>query len=325
MPVLDMPLKELKKYQGCSVKPDDFDAYWDRALDEMHSTKSNLQLDSSSYELPNTKFYDVWFTGVNNARIHARYAKPENTTGKIPLVVWLHGYSGAAPDWDEYLRFTALGMAVVALDVRGQGGISEDSGGAKGTTLRGHIIRGLEDHEDKLLFRDIYLDTAQLTELMMAMDDIDETRVATYGGSQGGALSLVCASLVPSIQRVVTSFPFLSDFQRVWNMDLSRKGAYFELSDFFRHHDPLHENMEKWYRRLGYIDIQNLVDRINGKVLFAATLLDDICPPSTQFAAYNKITAPKDMLIYHDFAHEHLPGWTSRAIHFIAEMVAQPV
>ena len=37
-------------------------------------------------------------------------------------------------------------------------------------------------------------------------------------------------------------------------------------------------------------------------------LLDQICPPSTQFAAYNKISAPKSLVLYPDFAHETLPG-----------------
>ncbi|QQE10200.1 acetylxylan esterase [Planctomycetota bacterium] len=325
MPILDMPLEKLKTYQGSSVKPDDFDAYWDRAMQEMHSLDPQIELKKSDYELPNTEFYDLYFDGTKGSRIHARYAKPANVKGKMPLVAWFHGYSGSAPDWDEYLRFTAMGFACVALDVRGQGGISQDLGGSSGPTLRGQVIRGLEDHEDQLLFRQIFLDAAQMTEITMAFDDVDETRVATYGGSQGGALSLVCAALVPSVKKIATSFPFLSDYKRVWDMDLSTKHAYWELSDFFRHHDPLHENMDEWYRRLGYIDIQNIVGRIQGDVLFAATLLDGVCPPSTQFAAYNKITSNKKMMVYHDFGHEYLKGWTSAAVKHVSELTGQLV
>jgi cephalosporin-C deacetylase len=36
-------------------------------------------------------------------------------------------------------------------------------------------------------------------------------------------------------------------------------------------------------------------------------LMDEICPPSTQFAAYNKIKAKKNMLIYPDYGHEGYP------------------
>ena len=45
-------------------------------------------------------------------------------------------------------------------------------------------------------------------------------------------------------------------------------------------------------------------------------LMDTICPPSTQFAAYNKITAPKRLEIYPDFGHEGLPGFTDKTIRF---------
>lgn len=36
-------------------------------------------------------------------------------------------------------------------------------------------------------------------------------------------------------------------------------------------------------------------------------LTDDVCPPSTQFAACNHITVPKSVLLHPDFWHEALP------------------
>ena len=46
-------------------------------------------------------------------------------------------------------------------------------------------------------------------------------------------------------------------------------------------------------------------------------LMDTICPPSSQFAAYNKITAKKDIVIYPDFTHEPLPGQLDRTFNFM--------
>ena len=58
---------------------------------------------------------------------------------------------------------------------------------ARLATMRGQIIRGLSDPDpEKLLFRSIYLDTAQLARIVMAMDFVDERRVGATGGSQGG-------------------------------------------------------------------------------------------------------------------------------------------
>ena len=47
-------------------------------------------------------------------------------------------------------------------------------------------------------------------------------------------------------------------------------------------------------------------------------LMDPICPPSTQFAAYNKIASKKDVVIYPDFTHETLPGMIDRVFGFLS-------
>jgi cephalosporin-C deacetylase len=93
--------------------------------------------------------------------------------------------------------------------------------------------------------------------------------------------------------------------------------AYEELRMYFRTFDPRHEREEEVFTKLGYIDCQHLAPRIRGEVLMFTGLMDNICPPSTQFAAYNRITAPKDMVLYPDFGHENLPGQTDRAFGFM--------
>jgi len=52
----------------------------------------------------------------------------------------------------------------------------------------------------------------------------------------------------------------------------------------------------------------------------ACSLMDKVCPASTQFAAYNKITAPKSMVVYPDFAHENLPGFQDKAFQFLSQL-----
>ncbi len=319
MPLIDKPLEELKQYRGISSRPADIDDYWNRALEEMRSVSPDVELVDHSFTSSFARCYDLFFTGVNNARIHVRYVKPNAIIGKAPAVLRFHGYSGSAGDWTDGLAFAAEGFHVFSMDCRGQGGSSEDTGGVKGNTLNGHIIRGLDDEPEKLLYRSIFLDTAELAALVMAMDDVDETKVAAAGGSQGGALALVCASLVPEINRCAPAYPFLSDYRRVWEMDLA-ENAYRELQDYFRHFDPTHERENDIFTRLGYIDIKNLTGRIRGKVLMATGLMDTVCPPSTQFAAYNGIGSEKSMVIYPDFGHELLPGWSDRVFSFFREM-----
>jgi cephalosporin-C deacetylase len=319
MPIVDMPLSQLKEYQGRNPRPADLEEYWDAALEEMRVVDPAVELVAHRLNAPFAECFDLFFTGVGGARVHAKYLRPKQAREPHPAVLMFHGYSGSSGDWCDKLNYVAQGFSVAALDCRGQGGLSEDVGGVCGNTLRGHIVRGLEDRPEKLLFRQIYLDCAQLAGLVMAMPEVDADRVGATGGSQGGGLTLACAALEPRVRRAAPVFPFLCDYQRVWEMDLATN-AYEELRTYFRLFDPRHEREEELFNRLGYIDNQHLAHRIRAEVLMAVGLMDTICPPSTQFAAYNKIQSKKSLLIYPDFGHEGLPGAPDRIFDFMAEL-----
>ena len=319
MPIVDMPLSELKTYQGRNPRPDDFDAFWDDALSEMRATDPRPELIPGEFQAPFVECFDLYYTGVRNARIHAKYLRPKHREGKRPVVLQFHGYSGNAGEWWDKLSYVAAGFCVAAMDCRGQGGFSEDPGGVKGPTLRGHIIRGLSEGAENLLFRHIFLDTAQLARTVLEFPEADPARVGAMGMSQGGGLTLACAALEPRVKRAAPAVPFLCDYKRVWEMDLA-KNAYEELRTYFRQFDPRHEREEEIFTRLGYIDAQYLAPRIKAEVLVGTGLMDEICPPSTQFAAYNKIVAPKEMAVYPDYAHEGLPGFYDRVFQFMLGM-----
>ena len=305
----DFPFEQLKNYLGINPRPADFDAYWERALTEMRSLDPRVELVPAAFQVPLAECFHMYFTGVGGARVHAKLLRPTKTTKPHPAVLMFHGYAGDSGDFADKLSYVGQGFTVAALDCRGQGGLSEDPGGVTGNTKNGHIIRGLDNalkgDPDKLLFRQIFLDTAQLAKIVMEMPDVDAQRVGATGGSQGGALTVVCAGLEPRLKRAAPVFPFLSDYKRVWEMDQA-KNAYAELSEYFRRFDPNHARESEIFEILGYIDIQYLAHRIRSEVLWAIGLMDEICPPSSQFAAYNKITAKKEMIIYPDFGHEGL-------------------
>ena len=313
---IDLPIPELYKYQGRNPRPSDYDAYWERALAELEGTPPEARLVPAGFTCPGVDCFDLWFTGVRGAQIHAKYVRPAGLTSPAPTILYFHGYTNGSPDWYRLLPFAAAGMAVAAMDCRGQGGLSEDPGGVKGTTMRGLIIRGLDDGPDNLTMRHVFLDTAQLARVLGSFDEIDSERLGCVGASQGGALCIVAAALEPKIKRIAPIYPFLSDYRRVWEMDLA-KDAYFELGDYFRRFDPLHQREEEIFTTLGYIDIQFLAPRIKAQVFMQTGLMDTITPPSTQFAVYNKIESPKEILLYPDFAHEEAPGHMDRVITFM--------
>jgi cephalosporin-C deacetylase len=259
---------------------------------------------------------DLFFIGVGGSRIHAKYLRPKARSGKLPAVLMFHGYPGRSTDWSEYLGWVGQGFCVAVLDCRGQNGLSEDRGSVSGSTLNSHITRGLlDDDPRKLTFRNVFLDTAQLAGIVMNQSEVDPARVGVTGGSQGGALTLVCAALEPRIKLAAATYPFLSDYRRAWEMSLPN--VYRDLTNFFRLYDPQHKRLDDWFLRLGYIDVQHFAKRVRAKVLMSVGLVDVNCPPSTQFAVYNKLTCPKELAIYPEFAHEDFPGSRDQILTFM--------
>ena len=319
----DFPLEKLYTYQGLNPKPPDLDAYWDKALAEMRALDAQVELVPAEFQVPFAECFHMYFTGVGGARVHAKLLRPKGVKTPHPAILMFHGYTGDSGEFNDKLSYIAAGFTVAALDCRGQGGLSEDTGGVSGNTQHGHIIRGLDDalngQPEKLLYRQIFLDCAQMAKIVMDMPDVDPKRVGATGGSQGGALTVACIGLEPRIQRAAPVFPFLSDYKRVWDMDQA-KDAYSELKEFFRHFDPRHEKEDAIFENLGYIDIQFLAPRIKANVMWAVGLMDTICPPSSQFAAYNKITSPKKLVIYPDFGHEGLPGLGDKIYDFMMKL-----
>lgn len=317
---IDMSLSDLYNYQGKSPCPADFGLYWERGLNELREQSLEYQLVESDFKSDIANCYHLYFTGIGGAKLHAKYVQPKRNRTTGQGVMMFHGYSVDSGDWLDKLAYAAEGITVVALDCRGQGGLSTDPVPVQGPTLKGHVIRGVKDpNPDHLYYRQVFLDTVQATWILMDMEQIDKTRIGVYGQSQGGALAIACASLVPQVKQIVAVHPFLSDFKRAWEMDVSNS-AYEEISYYFRAVDPTHQTAEQIFERLGYIDIQNLASRIKGEVRWITGLRDHICPPSTQFAAYNKIRAKKEMVLYPEHSHEFLPMHGDHALQWFKKL-----
>ena len=81
MPIVDMPLQELQKYKGVNACPADLDAYWDRSVKEMEALGTDYELIPADFQVPGSECFDLWFTGMGGARIHAKFARPAKIEG----------------------------------------------------------------------------------------------------------------------------------------------------------------------------------------------------------------------------------------------------
>jgi len=63
------------------------------------------------------------------------------------------------------------------------------------------------------------------------------------------------------------------------------------------------------FKTLSYFDGVNFAVRTQAHALFSVALMDNICPPSTVFAAYNHYAGPKQIKVYRYNNHEGGEGF----------------
>lgn len=309
-------IADLLNYTGITPVPADLDAYWDEAVLEMKAIDPETEL-VKVLDLPTVECFELSYTGVGGARIYAKFARPKHLTKPAGAVLMFHGYHACFQEWNRLLVFAGQGLCVAAMDCRGQAGKSQDPGGVVGDTTTGHIIRGmLEEDPRKLMYRSIYLDAAQLADIVSSMDCVDENRLYTFGGSQGGALALVCAALEPRIKKTAAYCPFLCDIQKAYELEAL---AFSEIEAYFTRTDPRHETEAYVFQRLGYIDVKNLAHRVKAQVKMFTGMKDTSCPPETQFAMYNQLHTEKAYYIYPDYPHADYPGVIDDALCWFLE------
>ncbi|TWD80839.1 cephalosporin-C deacetylase [Kribbella amoyensis] len=302
----DLSAEDLAVYPGTNPRPADFDQYWDKALAELAAIPADAEFaEATEFPLPFARAEHLYFTGTGGYRVHAKMIRPHEPTG--PAVLMFHGYGGEQPKWIDLLPYAARGYTVAALDVREQVGYRSGTQQPNSFDLHHHLVHGLDGGPDALLYRHVFLDTRRLADLVRALPEVDAARVATTGWSQGGGLSLVCAALTPEIRYAASVYPFLTDYRRAWDLNLDRE-PYNEITTWFRKRDPRHLRRDEVFTTLGYIDLQHLAPRIQAEVTLFVGLEDQVCPPSTQYAVYNKLRCRKEIRTYPDFGHDDLPG-----------------
>lgn len=300
MASIDWPLEKLVEYQPALTAAPDFNAFWDAQLAQSRHLPLNGEFTELQDSLPLAKVYDVAFDGADGVRVRGWFLTPREVKKPLPAVVQFIGYTGGR-DYAHALSAHVLnGFCAFIMDSRGQGGNTgmkvESSHGAQS----GFITHGILD-KDEYYFRNFYLDTVRAVELVCARPEVDAKRVATIGGSQGGALSIACASLSDQVAVMAPDVPWLSHFRR--SVDIAA-GPYGEITNFLK---KFPEKIEQAFNTLSYFDNMNLATRTRvSHAYYSVGLWDDICPPSTVYASYNHLPAgvEKSIEIYPYNGHE---------------------
>jgi cephalosporin-C deacetylase len=309
MAYYDLPLEQLQTYQPPRQEPADFDAFWQESLAQTRQYPLEARFEPVDYGLRTVEAFDVTFNGYGGQPIKGWLLLPRRRSGLLPCVVEYIGYGGGRGFPTDWLLWSSAGYAHLVMDTRGQGSAwrKGDTGDQEvdGSTPQypGFMTRGVLSPQT-YYYRRVFMDAVRAVEVAATHPAIDAERIAVSGGSQGGGITLAVSGLEPKVKVAMPDVPFLCHYRRATQITDSH--PYQEIVNFCKIH---RDKIETVFNTLDYFDGLNFAVRARAQVLFAVSLMDDICPPSTVFAAYNYYAGPRQIKIWQFNRHEGGEGY----------------
>jgi cephalosporin-C deacetylase-like acetyl esterase len=310
-----------EKIEPTVENPADFDAFWARAKEEL----AKLPIDARLTPKPDlsTAKADVYQVSLQNvgsdpagaSRFYGILAVP-TAEGKFPAVMNPPG-AGVRP----YRGLVDLaGKGFITLQV-GIHGIPVDLPLEVYDSLRagafdsgrGYATFNLDDPE-RYYYRRVYLGCLRANDFLVKHPKWDGKSLVVTGGSQGGALTIVTAGLDPRVTALAAYYPALSD------MTGYVKGRAGGWPHIFREEKDGHRTPAK-IRTAGYYDVVNFARRVKAPGLYSWGWNDETCPPTSTYAAYNVVSAPKQLLLALETGHFTVPEQTEKVDRWIEARV----
>lgn len=322
MAFFDLPLAALRDYLPRRAEPADFDAFWAETLADTRGEPLAATFDPVDAGLRTVDAFDVSFNGWGGHPIKGWLLLPRGRAEPLPAVVEFIGYGGGRGRPTDWLLWSAAGYAHLVMDSRGQGsswlqGDTPAPAPAGDPAVPGFLTRGVLDPK-RSYYRRIYADAVRAVETVRAHPAVDPARVAAVGGSQGGGIALAVAGLVPDLAAVVANVPFLCHIRRA--TEITDAQPYAEIGRFLQTH---RDRIERVFDTLAYVDGVNFAARAAAPALISVGLMDEVCPPSTVFAAFNHYAGPKEIRVWpynhHDGGGSHQ---TAESLRFVADRLA---
>lgn len=304
MAFFDLPLHELQAYRPDRDEPADFDAFWTATLNEARAFPLQATFEKVDYGLVAQEIFDITFNGFGGQPVKGWLILPAQRTAKIPCVIEYIGYGGGRNFGFDWLLWASAGYAHLVMDTRGQG-----SSWSRGDTpdlyaeggnghFPGSMTLGIL-HPRHYYYRRVFTDAVRAIEAARSHPAVDASRIAVTGASQGGGITIAAAALAPDVVAAMPDVPFLCHYRRA--TEIMDTYPYREIAEYCHTH---RDKVDTVFKTLSYFDGVNFAPRATAKALFSVGLMDQVCPPSTVYAAYNSWSGEKEISVYPYNGHE---------------------
>lgn len=304
---------EPEKIEPTVTLPDDFTAYWEDAKAKAAKVPMDPYVRYCEEESDDkVAVYYIRLQAVRpGTHVYGVLTVPR-TEGRKPAILRLPGAairSFHGPCEFAYDGFVCLEIGVhgipVDQDPEMYAALSRDA-------MSDYVLKGLENR-DTYYYRRTYLSLVRAIDYLCSREDVDASRIAAYGGSQGGMLSIVAAGLDSRISALFAYFPAFCDVTGYHN---GRGGGWPHL---FVNPDPSDRNLEAKLNAVRYFDTVNFARFVKVPGIYAFGYNDIVCCPTSTYSAYNVIPGDKRLLLARDSGHWLYPWQTEQAMRWIKD------
>jgi cephalosporin-C deacetylase len=282
--------------------PTDFNTFWENGKADL----AKIPLDARMTLLPErcTEGVNVYHVNIQNykengtARLYGILCVPKKE-GKYPALLSVPG-AGARP-YAGNMRVAEQGIITLEIGIHGMP-VNLDVqiyNDLMAGAFNAYWTNNL-DHRDKYYYKRVYLGCVRANDFLTSLPQYDGQNLAVTGGSQGGALSIVTAALDNRVKWWGGYYPALCDMVGYLN---GRAGGWPHI---FNKSNPQNHTPEK-IKTAAYYDVVNFAKNVKVPGLCAMGYNDETCPPTSMFAAYNSISAPKTLNLYLETGHWMYP------------------
>jgi cephalosporin-C deacetylase len=293
--------------------PADFIQFWENAKKDL----AKIPLDAKMTLLPErcTEKVNVYHVNLQNFRVNARLygilCVPKKE-GKYPALLHVPGAGVYSHNGD--ISMAEKGLITLEIGIHGipvtmDEGVYDDlAWGA----LSGYQNYNLDDR-DRFYYKRVYLGCIRAGDFIFSLPQFDGSNIAVTGGSQGGALSIVTAALDPRIKYLAAFYPALCD---VTGYLKGRAGGW---PHYFDYGNLAFNNKKDKIETCGYYDVVNFARLLKVPGLYSWGFNDDVCPPTSMYAAYNVITSPKSLYLALETGHWTFPEQEEKLNNWLLE------
>lgn len=292
-----------EKLQPSTKDAPDFDTFWQSAIGEARKTPLN----PTKRLLPercteNVNVYEVSFNGMREGRkVYGILCVPVKE-GKYPALLRVPG-AGVRPYGGDV---HTAGRGAIVLEI-GVHGIPVTMGQGVYDDLLHGALDGYWDSNtydrDKNYYKHVFIGALRAIDYIAECTCWNGRQLGVTGSSQGGMLSLVCAALDNRITFYAPVHAAMCDHTA------SLKGMpcgwphYFYYAVKEKGVKGLDAVTKKKIEESRYYDGVNFARRIKADGWFSFGYNDEVVPPTTAWATYNTVTAPKSITLYQQTGH----------------------